>query len=256
MGALSIEILFAVGFLCGVQNVVGGAAYQVLLAQMAGRKRLVEANAKTALGETSAALIAPGIAGGADPAADRAVRDRARCGGLLRFGDDCCVASKDATTCRIRGVRSGVWKRDRRRDSKLVWGNRTLWALAWLAGTWQFLHHMQIAVLILFATRELRLSAGAIGFALRVRRRGLRARRPTLAQRLSARFGVGPMHRHGLIMTALGVAGLRADRRTAVVRDARARRSRCSCSTSARSCGASTTCRCARRSRPTACSDA
>src|SRR2546430_15188381 len=41
MGALSIEILFAVGFLCGVQNVVGGAAYQVLLAQMAGRKRLV-----------------------------------------------------------------------------------------------------------------------------------------------------------------------------------------------------------------------
>src|SRR6266853_771270 len=63
-GALSIELLFVVGFLCGVQNVVGGAAYQVLLAQMAGRKRLVEANAKTALGETSAALIAPGIAGG------------------------------------------------------------------------------------------------------------------------------------------------------------------------------------------------
>ncbi|HXX85133.1 MAG TPA: hypothetical protein VEN29_14265 [Casimicrobiaceae bacterium] len=29
---LSIEILFVVGFLCGVTNVVGGAAYQVLLA--------------------------------------------------------------------------------------------------------------------------------------------------------------------------------------------------------------------------------
>src|SRR5439155_13009228 len=57
LGVLSIEILFVVGFLCGVQNVIGGAAYQVLLAQMAGRKRLVEANAKTALGETSAALI-------------------------------------------------------------------------------------------------------------------------------------------------------------------------------------------------------
>jgi len=59
-----MEILFAVGFLCGMQNVVGGAAYQVLLAQMAGRKRLVEANAKVTLGETSAALIGPGIAGG------------------------------------------------------------------------------------------------------------------------------------------------------------------------------------------------
>src|SRR5438105_12478751 len=60
---LSIEILYAVGFLCGVQNVVGGAAYQVLLAQMAGRKRLVEANAKITLGETSSALIGPGVAG-------------------------------------------------------------------------------------------------------------------------------------------------------------------------------------------------
>ena len=36
-GWLSIEVLYAVGFFCGIQNVVGGAAYQVLLAQMAGR---------------------------------------------------------------------------------------------------------------------------------------------------------------------------------------------------------------------------
>src|SRR5439155_22301009 len=61
---LSVELLFVVGFLCGVQNVVGGAAYQVLLAQMAGRKRLVEANAKISLGETSAGLIGAGMAGG------------------------------------------------------------------------------------------------------------------------------------------------------------------------------------------------
>src|SRR5690348_12338266 len=60
---LSIELLYVVGFFCGVQNVVGGAAYQVLLAQMAGRKRLVEANAKITLGETSSALIGPGFAG-------------------------------------------------------------------------------------------------------------------------------------------------------------------------------------------------
>ena len=61
--ALSMDILYAVGFFCGVQNVVGGAAYQVLLAQLAGRTRLVEANAKITLGETSSALIGPGLAG-------------------------------------------------------------------------------------------------------------------------------------------------------------------------------------------------
>src|SRR5437867_7310617 len=60
---LSIEILYVVGFFCGVQNVVGGAAYQVLLAQLAGRKRLVEANAKITLGETSSVLVGPGLAG-------------------------------------------------------------------------------------------------------------------------------------------------------------------------------------------------
>ena len=61
---LSMDILYVVGFICGVQNVVGGAAYQVLLAQLAGRRRLVEANAKVTLGETSSALIGPGLAGG------------------------------------------------------------------------------------------------------------------------------------------------------------------------------------------------
>src|SRR5436305_2090117 len=34
--ALNIEMLFVVAFLCGVQNVIGGAAYQVVIAQMAG----------------------------------------------------------------------------------------------------------------------------------------------------------------------------------------------------------------------------
>src|SRR5262245_32388334 len=63
-GTLSVELLYVVGFFCGVQNVIGGAAYQVLLAQLAGRKRLVEANAKITLGETSAALVGPGLAGG------------------------------------------------------------------------------------------------------------------------------------------------------------------------------------------------
>src|SRR6202035_2657855 len=59
---------------------------------------------------------------------------------------------------------TGIW-REIGEGLGLVWGNRTLWGLAWLAGTWQFLHHMQVAVLILFATRELGLSAGAIGVA-------------------------------------------------------------------------------------------
>ena len=93
-GALSIELLFVVGFLCGIQNVVGGAAFQVLLAKMAGRSRLVEANAKVALGETSAALVGPGSRRRADPARHGAVRDPARCADVLRLGTDAAARSR------------------------------------------------------------------------------------------------------------------------------------------------------------------
>ena len=201
MGVLSIDILFVVGFLCGVQNVIGGAAYQVLLAQMAGRKRLVEANAKTALGETSAALIAPGIAGG-----------------LIQMLTAPFAIVLDAVAFFVSalllrrvegrndvphpGARAGVW-REIGEGLKLVARNRTLLALAWLAGLWQFLHHMQIAVLILFATRELSLSAGAIGFAFALGGLGC-VLASALAQRLSAKYGVGPMLVNGLILTAIG----------------------------------------------------
>ena len=198
---LSIELLFAVGFLCGVQNVVGGAAYQVLLAQMAGRKRLVEANAKTALGETSAALIGPGLAGGLIHALTApfaivldAVSFLVSALMLRRIEPRTDVPHVTGATSIWREIGEGL---------RLVWRNRTLWALAWLAGLWQFLHHMQIAVLILFATRELSLSAGAIGFAYACGGLGC-VLASALAERLSARFGIGPVIVQGLILTAVG----------------------------------------------------
>src|SRR6266550_3523302 len=198
---LSIEILYVVGFLCGVQNVVGGAAYQVLLAQMAGRKRLVEANAKVALGETSAALIGPGLAGGLIHAltapfaiALDAITFLVSALMLRRI-----VARNDVPN---PSAGAGIWI-EIGEGLKLVWQNRTLWGLAWLAGTWQFLHHMQIAVLILFATREIGLSAGAIGVAYACGGLGC-VLASASAQRLSARFGIGPVIVHGLILTAFG----------------------------------------------------
>jgi len=200
-GALSIELLFVVGFLCGVQNVVGGAAYQVLLAQMAGRKRLVEANAKTALGETSAALIGPGLAGGLIQAltAPFAIALDAFSFLVSALMLRRVVARNDAARA---GETGNVW-REIGEGLRLVWGNRTLWGLAWLAGLWQFLHHMQIAVLILFATRELELSAGAIGFAYACGGFGC-VSASALAERLSRRFGVGPVIVHGLVLTVVG----------------------------------------------------
>ena len=147
-----------------MQNVVGGAAYQVLLAQMAGRKRLVEANAKITLGETSSALIGPGIAGVLIQVLTAPFAIVARCGDVPRLRADAAAAARAAATscARARGSRCGAEIREGLRSSGTT---ATLRSLALVAGAWQFLHHMQVAVLILFATRELGLSAGAIGIA-------------------------------------------------------------------------------------------
>ena len=198
---LSIEILYAVGFLCGVQNVVGGAAYQVLLAQLAGRKRLVEANAKITLGETSSALIGPGIAGlliQALTAPFAIVLDA-----LTFFASALMLRRVEARKDVIHMTNRGsVWA-EIHEGLLLVWRSRTLFALALVAGLWQVLHHMQIAVLILFATRDLGLSAGAIGVAYMFGGVGCVIAAAN-AERLSNRFGVGSVIVYGLLLTAFG----------------------------------------------------
>ena len=197
---LTIEVLFAVGFFCGIHNVVGGAAYQVLLAQMAGRKRLVEANAKISLGETGSALVGPGIAGLLIQALTAPI---AILVDALSFLASALMLRKLRVPTDVPhpGPRSGVM-REIAEGLKLVRGNPTLWSLAWLAGLWQLLHHAQLAVLILFATRELGLSAGAIGLVYVFGGLGCVVAAAT-AERLAARFGVGPMIVHALTATAI-----------------------------------------------------
>jgi MFS family permease len=200
-GVLSIEVLYAVGFFCGVQNVVGGAAYQVLIAQMAGRERLVEANAKITLGETSSALIGPGIAGtlihlltAPFAIALDALSFFASALMLRRLQVPNDVPAIVARQSMGAEIREGL---------ALVWNNPTLRSLAVVAAAWQVLHHMQVAVLILFATRELGLSAGAIGIAYMAGGLGCVIAAAS-AERLARRFGVGPLIVYGLLLTAFG----------------------------------------------------
>jgi len=198
-GWLSIGMLFVVGFFCGVQNVVGGAAYQVLITQMAGRKRLVEANAKITLGETSSALVGPGFAGGliqllTAPFAILvdAITFLASALMLRRLRVPHDVPHPGARGPVLAEIHEGLL---------LVWRNRTLWSLAVVAGAWQVLHHMQIAVLILFATRELSLSPGAIGVTYMAGGLGC-VLAASSAERLTSRFGIGRVIVLGLGLTA------------------------------------------------------
>src|SRR4029077_6583927 len=71
-----------------------------------------------------------------------------------------------------------------------VCNNARLRSLALAAAAWQILHHMQIAVFILFAPRDLGLSAGAIGIVYMAGGLGC-VLAAASAERLAQRFGVG-----------------------------------------------------------------
>jgi MFS family permease len=201
LGALTIDVLFVVGFFCGLQNVVGGAAYQVLLAQLAGRKRLVEANAKISLGETGSALVGPGLAGGLIQllTAPFAILLDA----LGFFVSALMLRRVRAPTDVAHGGPKSSVTAEIFEGLKLVYRNRTLWALACIAAAWQLLHHMQLAVLVLFATRDLGLSAGAIGLVYACGGLGCLIA-AAVAERVAKRHGVGPSIMFGLILTVVG----------------------------------------------------
>ena len=60
---LTMEWLYAIGFVIGLVHTVAGTVAQIVLTQVVARERLVEAQAKNALATSGAEVAGPGIAG-------------------------------------------------------------------------------------------------------------------------------------------------------------------------------------------------
>jgi MFS family permease len=83
-----------------------------------------------------------------------------------------------------------------------VWRNHTLRALAWSLAIWQMFRHAFVAVVILFAARDLGFSAGHVGVLFMFAGIGSLAAAGAVAP-LNARFGFGPT-----MLFALGGTGV------------------------------------------------
>jgi MFS family permease len=162
---LSIEWLYASGFVLGSVYTVAGSAAQIVLTQVVARERLVEAHAKNALASSAAEVAGPGVAG----ALIKVV------GAPLALLVDAVLVSISALILRGVAVREaaqdgGAARRRRFWDDlkagvRFVARHRLLVALAFAVGTWQMCHQAAIVVQILFATRTLGLSEHAVGLA-------------------------------------------------------------------------------------------
>ncbi len=200
---VSMPLLYAVNFVVGIANVIGWPAYQVFMTERVGRANLVEANAKIGLADSAAQLLGPGIAGA-----------------LIQWFTAPFAILLDATgffvsAWMLRGIpprasdapkaRARSMGREIREGLHVVWRNPTLRALVWSIGLWQVLRQAFVAIVVLFGTRVLSLSAGRVGMLFMAAGVGsLVAAHVT--ERLNRRFGMGPTMLAGLGGT--GVAWL------------------------------------------------
>ena len=194
-GALTMALLYVVGFLIGLFTVIGWPAYQVLMTERVGRENLVEANAKIGVADSAAQLMGPGLAGALIQwfTAPFAILLDAGCfffsawmlRGIPRRDGDAPKAVR-------RSVRFEIME-----GLRVVWHNRTLRALVWAIGTWQVFRHAFVAIVVLFAARELGFSAGHVGALFMTAGLGSLGAAAATA-RLNARFGMGPTMLGGL----------------------------------------------------------
>jgi MFS family permease len=199
-GLLSMRLLYVVGFLIGMLTVIGWPAYQVFMTERVGRENLVEANAKIGVCDSAAQLIGPGIAGA-----------------LIQWLTAPIAILVDAfsfffSAWMLRGIppkESDVpkavarsLKSEIREGLLTIWHNRTLRALVWAIGLWQVFRHAFIAIVVLYAARELGFSAGHVGVMFMTAGLGSLAAAGVVAP-LNARFGMGPVMLCGIAGTGL-----------------------------------------------------
>jgi hypothetical protein len=203
LGALTMPVLYAVGFIVGAGAVAGWPAYQVFMTERVGRENLVEANAKIGVSDSAAQLVGPGMAGAliqwlTAPVA--ILLDAASFFFSAWILRGIRPASGDAPKMRPRGLWSEI-----REGLAAIWANPLLRALAWSIAVWQVFRHACFAIMVLFAARELGFSAGRIGVLWMLAGVGSFTAAAAVAP-LNRRIGFGPAMLAGVLGT--GVAWL------------------------------------------------
>jgi MFS family permease len=196
---LTMHWLYLVALVIGTVYTVAGSAAQIVLTQVVERDRLVEAHAKNALASSSAEVAGPGAAGAlikltGAPLALLADAALLAVSALILRGIRLNEGARPPATEFLPAMRVGI---------NFVVRNRLLVTMAVLVGGWQLCHHAALVVQILFATRELGLSEGAIGLCFV----GLGVGTifaSAIGNRVSKRIGPGPALVLGVAVSALG----------------------------------------------------
>jgi MFS family permease len=188
VGGLTIWQLYVVGFAVGVCTVFFDVAYQSYIPALVGREDVVEANSKLEISRAAANIAGPGMAGGliallTAPVAVLVDAVSYAVSALLLFG----IRKEEEAPARAerRSLRSELGE-----GLRYVFGHsyqRTMVAMTALSN---FFGQVVFSILLVYAVRELDLTAGTIGIVLAIGNLGTLAAALT-AKRIGDRLGVG-----------------------------------------------------------------
>jgi MFS family permease len=188
VGGLSIWQLYVVGFAVGTCTVFFDVAYQSYIPALVGREDVVEANSKLEISRAAANIAGPGMAGGliallTAPVAVLVDAVSYAISAVLLFG----IRKQEETPPRAerRSLRAELGE-----GLGYVFRNPYQRTMVVMTALSNFFGQVVFSILLVYAVRELDLSAGTIGIALAIGNLGTLASALT-AKRIGERLGVG-----------------------------------------------------------------
>jgi MFS family permease len=197
---LGMALIYLVAFVGGCVAATSGTAAQIVLTQIVGRGRLVEAHGKNALANSAAQILGPGAAGALIRLAGTP---------LTLLVNAALLVVSLLTLRRLRPVEAArgaapanFWG-DMKEGIRFVAGNRLLISMAAVVGLWQICQTAAMVAQVLFATRELGLQDYQLGLCYGGSGLGTVVA-SAMGHRLSQRIGPGPSLILGFAISGLG----------------------------------------------------
>jgi MFS family permease len=189
--ALTLGQLYVVGFLVGAGTVFFDVAYMSYLPALVARREIIEGNSKLQISASAAQISGPGLGGllvEIFTAPYAVLVDALSYLGSALFLTR--ITADEPPPEAEPSARPNMWD-ELKEGLRFVIGDPNLRAQAGCTATSNFFSNVAFAVLLVFAVRELGLTAGIIGLSLSLGAVGslLGA---VMAMRIARRFGIGP----------------------------------------------------------------
>ena len=193
LDALTLWHLYLVVFLVGVFQVFFDVAYQSYLPSLVARDQIIEGNSKLEISRSSAQVTGPGLGGALVEIFTAPYAVLVDALSFVASGLFLLRIRKREEKPRVDAVdgrKPNMWS-ELKEGLRFVGGNPNLRAQAGCTATSNLFSTLAFAIFLVFAVRELRLSAAVIGIIFSLGAAGSLLAALT-ARRISVRFGIGP----------------------------------------------------------------